>query len=226
MSARKRMIATIEAETKYTRHLTGRDSLDSCVIDAMREVPRDAFVPPGVKAFAYNDSPLSIGHGQTISQPFIVALMTDLLDPQADDVVLEVGTGCGYQAAILSQLVRQVYSVEVIEALATEAAETLRRLAYYNVQVKVGDGAQGWLEHAPYDGIIVTAAAPFVPQPLIDQLKPHARLVIPVGQPHMSQSLLLIEKDGDGKISTRDVLEVAFVPLKSDNETEEYREAL
>ncbi len=226
MSARKRMIATIEAETKYTRHMTGRDSLDRCVIDAMREVPRDAFVPPGVKAFAYNDSPLSIGHGQTISQPFIVALMTDLLDPQADDVVLEVGTGCGYQAAILSQLVRQVYSVEVIEALATEAAETLRRLAYYNVQVKVGDGAQGWLEHAPYDGIIVTAAAPFVPQPLIDQLKPHARLVIPVGQPHMSQSLLLIEKDGDGKISTRDVLEVAFVPLKSDNETEEYREAL
>ncbi len=224
MLARKRMIETIEAETKYTRRMTGRSTLNSCVIDTMRRVPRDEFVPSSVKDFAYNDSPLSIGHGQTISQPFIVALMTDLLQPQADDVILEVGTGSGYQAAILSQLVKQVYSVEVIETLAGEASKALQRLGYHNVEVKVGDGSQGWQEHAPYDGIIVTAAAPFVPPALIDQLKPLARLVIPVGLPYMSQSLLLIEKDEKGEISTRDVLAVAFVPLVSDSENQETQE--
>jgi len=213
MLARKRMIETIKTETKYTRRMTGQDSLDSGVIEVMRRVPREEFVPAGVKGFAYNDSPLSIGCGQTISQPFIVALMTDLLQPQADDVILEVGTGSGYQAAILSQLVKQVYSIEVIKQLAGEASEVLQRLGYLNVELKVGDGAQGWQEHAPYDGIIVTAAAPFVPQPLIDQLKPHARLVIPVGQPYLSQALLLIEKDENGAISTRDILDVVFVPL-------------
>ncbi len=225
MLARKRMIETIEAETKYTRHMTGRETLDRCVIEAMRETPRDEFVPPGVKDFAYNDGPLSIGHGQTISQPFIVALMTDLLQPQAGDVMLEVGTGSGYQAAILSQLVKQVYSIEVIDTLAVEAAATLQRLGYHNVEVKAGDGSQGWQAHAPYDGIIVTAAAPFVPQPLIDQLKPHARLVIPVGLPYMSQSLLLIKKDENGKISTRDVLAVAFVPLVNDSEKQNDQDA-
>lgn len=207
------MIETIKAEAAFTCSWTGRKMLDASVLLAMSEVPRDKFVPRGAKAFAYDNHPLSIGFGQTISQPFIVALMTDLLQPQAADVILEVGTGSGYQAAILSQLVKQVYSIEYVEELATSASERLQRLGYRNVEVKEGDGSLGWAEHAPYDGIIVTAAAPAIPPALIDQLKPNARLVIPLGQPYLSQSLMSVEKDEKGAVSTRDVLAVSFVPL-------------
>lgn len=212
------MIETIKAEAVYTCPWTGQKTLDASVIMAVREVPRDQFVPPGIERFAYENRPLSIGCGQTISQPFIVALMTDLLQPQPHDVILEVGTGSGYQAAILSQLVKQVYSIERIGELASEATERLQRLGYHNVEVKEGDGSLGWAEHAPFDGIIVTAAAPAIPPALIDQLKPGARLVIPLGQPHLSQSLMLIEKNEKGAIDTTDLLAVSFVPLVGGDE--------
>lgn len=178
----------------------------------MRSVPRHLFVPEELRAHAYDDSPLPIGEGQTISQPYIVALMTDLLDPQPGHSVLEIGTGSGYQAAILSQLVRQVYSIEVIPELAAEASERLQRLGYRNVSVKAGDGNAGWPEHAPYDGIIVTAAAAKVPAALLAQLRNGGRMVIPVGESG-SQELVLIEKSASGAIAERSILPVAFVPL-------------
>jgi protein-L-isoaspartate(D-aspartate) O-methyltransferase len=180
---------------------------------AMREVPRDVFVGEGMRAFAYDNGPLPIGHGQTISQPYIVALMTDLLDPDPDDVILEVGTGSGYQAAVLAQVVAQVYTVEIIEALSSVAMGRLAALGYRNVSARVGDGYFGWPEHAPYDGIVVTAAAPNIPPLLVEQLKPGARLVIPLGEPYFSQQLMLVEKAGDGVVSEKVVLPVAFVPL-------------
>ena len=207
------MLKDIEAEVKYTRHLIGRSAFDSRVLGAMKAVPRHEFVPVGARHEAYYNGPLPIGHGQTISQPYIVALMTDLLEPAEDDVVLEVGTGSGYQAAVLSRVVRQVYSLEIIDALSMRAAETLKRLGYANVECKVGDGYDGWVEHSPYDGILVTAASPNIPQPLVDQLKPGARLVIPIGLPYSHQELMLVEKLVSGEISVTDVLGVAFVPL-------------
>jgi protein-L-isoaspartate(D-aspartate) O-methyltransferase len=214
------MLREIETEVRYTRDLIGKDTLDPRVMQAMRDVPRHEFVPADSKALAYYNGPLAIGHGQTISQPYIVALMTDLLDPQPDDVMLEVGTGSGYQAAVLSKVVRHVYSVEIVPELATEAAARLQRLGYGNVTVKHADGYHGWIEHAPYDGIIVTAAAPSIPQPLVDQLKRGARLVIPVGQPYLHQELLVVEKGLDDAISTRSVLGVAFVPLTGAHEAQ------
>ena len=156
---------------------------------------------------------MPIGYGQTISQPYIVALMTDLLNPEPGHVILEVGTGSGYQAAILSLLVKQVYSTDIVEPLATEARERLQRLGYANVEVRAGDGYHGWVEHAPFDGIVVTAAAPSIPGPLIDQLRPGGRLVIPVGLPYQFQELMLVEKSEDNKVHTKDILGVAFVPL-------------
>jgi protein-L-isoaspartate(D-aspartate) O-methyltransferase len=179
---------------------------------AMASVPRHEFVPPGEEAYAYINNALPIGHGQTISQPYIVALMTDLLDAQPDHSVLEIGTGSGYQAAILSQLVRQVYSIEVIPELAAEARERLRRLGYSNVDVKAGDGNAGWPEHAPFDGIIVTAAAAKIPAALLAQLRNGGRLVMPVGRSG-SQELVLIEKSAAGAVAERGILPVAFVPL-------------
>jgi protein-L-isoaspartate(D-aspartate) O-methyltransferase len=207
------MLRDIESETYLTRTLTGRAAFDPRVMAAMAEVPRHAFVPESEQRYAYANGPLPIGHGQTISQPYIVALMTDLLDCTQDDRVLEIGTGSGYQAAILARVVKQVYSVEIIPTLATKAAERLASLGYANIETRVGDGYQGWPEHAPYDGILVTAAAPSVPPPLVEQLREGARLVIPVGQQFAAQELLVVEKRPDGSVRTTNVLGVAFVPL-------------
>jgi len=207
------MLRTIDAECWYTKGLTGRSVLRPEVMEAMGNVPRDEFVPEHLKYMAYANTPLPIGNGQTISQPFIVALMTDLLCPDKDDIVLEVGAGSGYQAAILSLLVSKVYTLEIVSTLAVKAARRLRKLGYHNVEIRHGDGYQGWPEHAPYDGIIVTAAAAHVPPPLKDQLKPGGRMVIPVGLQYRPQDLLLLEKDERGKVSTRSILSVAFVPL-------------
>lgn len=217
MSKVDRLLRDIEREVEYTRRVTGKTVLAPRVMAAMAKVPRHEFVPDSVQHFAYENGPLSIGYGQTISQPFIVALMTDLLNPQPDSVMLEVGAGSGYQSAVLSLLVRQIYTIEIVPELASQAAERLKRLGYANVEVQQGDGYFGYPEHAPYDGIIVTAAAPTIPPPLIEQLKPGARLVIPVGSPFFHQELMLIEKNAAGEVTTRDVLSVAFVPLTRDH---------
>jgi protein-L-isoaspartate(D-aspartate) O-methyltransferase len=213
MRPEQRMLRDIEREVEYTRSLIGKQALEARVMAALKEVPRHEFVPGDLRDAAYQNGPLPIGHGQTISQPYIVALMTDLLAPAPGDVILEVGTSSGYQAAVLSRLVRQVYSVEIIEPLATAARERLQRLGYRNVEVRAADGYHGWPEHAPFDGIVVTAAAPAVPEPLVEQLKPGARLVIPVGLPYEHQELMVVEKTAEGRIGTRAVLGVAFVPL-------------
>lgn len=183
------------------------------VLAVLGRVERHLFVPPEQARYAYENRPLPIGHGQTISQPYIVALMTDLLELDEKDVVLEVGTGSGYQAAVLAELVDHVYSIEIVEALAVSARERLARLGYDNVTTKLGDGYYGWEEHAPFDSIIVTAAASHVPPPLIEQLKPGGRMVIPVGGRFMTQLLLLLEKGDDGEVVTRQIGAVRFVPL-------------
>jgi protein-L-isoaspartate(D-aspartate) O-methyltransferase len=185
---------------------------------AMKQVPRHEFLPSDMRYCAYDNGPAPIGSGQTISQPYIVALMSDLLNTKPSDIILEIGTGSGYQAAILSQLVQQVYSVEIIEDLATIARKRLNELGYNNVDVRNDDGYFGWPEHAPYDGIIVTAAAPHIPQSLIDQLRTGARLVIPVSLPYSYQELMVVEKMASGEIETRMVLSVSFVPLTGDHE--------
>jgi protein-L-isoaspartate(D-aspartate) O-methyltransferase len=208
-----KMLRDIEDEVRYTRELVGRDALDPRVMAAMAEVPRHEFVPGHEQRYAYANGPLPIGHGQTISQPYIVALMTDLLDCGPEARVLEIGTGSGYQSAVLSRVVKQVYSVEVIGDLAAQAGERLARLGYANVLTRQGDGYLGWPEHAPYDGILVTAAAPSVPPALVEQLGAGARLVTPVGPPYGHQELLVIEKCADGSIRSRSLLGVAFVPL-------------
>ena len=207
------MLATIEQEARLTAAQTGCQAISSAVLQAMAKVPRHCFVPEDEQTLAYYDGPLGIGHGQTISQPFIVALMTELLGIGAHSRVLEVGTGSGYQAAVLAQLAEQVYSVEIIEALARTARERLQELGYRNIRTRHGDGYLGWPEHAPYDGIIVTAAAPQVPEPLIEQLVPTGRLVIPVGSPWGVQQLTLLEKDREGGVHRHNLLPVAFVPL-------------
>lgn len=209
-SGQQRMIEDIESEVAFTRHMIGRNRLDPQVMTAMREVPRDAFVPAELKGAAFDNGPLPIGHGQTISQPYIVALMTDMLQLRPEHRVLEIG---GYQTAILSRLCRQVYSVEVVPELGEAAQRLFQRLGYDNIQTRTGNGYKGWLDHAPYDGIIVTAAAGYIPPALIEQLKPGGRLVIPVGEPYSHQELMLVEKDYQGAIHTRDILGVAFVPM-------------
>jgi protein-L-isoaspartate(D-aspartate) O-methyltransferase len=186
------------------------------VMDAMCAVPREAFVLPEYRDQAYRNTPLPIKAGQTISQPLIVALMTEMLDPQPGDVVLEVGTGSGYQAAVLSHLVKHVYSEEIVAELAASASELLKKLDYKNVTVRAGDGYAGWPEHAPFDGIIVTAAAEQIPPPLLKQLKPGGRLVIPVGEHWGSQELMIVEVDSSGAVSKQSVLPVRFVPLTRD----------
>jgi protein-L-isoaspartate(D-aspartate) O-methyltransferase len=216
MTDREQMLQDIEREVDYTSRMIGRTAFDQRVMDAMREVPREAFVPESERRFAFDNGPLPIGEGQTISQPYIVALMTDLLEAADDGSVLEVGTGSGYQAAVLSRVVARVYTVEIIESLCQRAEETLRQLGYDNVECRCGDGYHGWPEHAPYDGILVTAAAPHVPKPLVDQLKPGARLVIPVGQPYSYQELMVVEKTVTGEVRQHNVLGVAFVPLTRD----------
>ena len=186
---------------------------DPRILAAMGAVPRHLFVPEGVRDEAYGDYPLPIGEGQTISQPSLVALMTHLLRPQPDDRVLEVGTGSGYQAAILSRLVARVYSIEIVAPLARQASARLARLSYDNVAVRQGDGYAGWPDAAPFDAIIVTAGAPHVPKPLVDQLKPGGRMVIPVGPAHAVQQLKLIRKDARGRVREQIVIPVRFVPL-------------
>ena len=210
---RQRMTQEISALARQTRVETGRPAFDARVMAAMDKVPRHEFVPVDQVAFSYANRPVPIGHGQTISQPYIVALMTDLAKAEPGDKVLEVGTGSGYQAAVMAQLARAVYTVEIIEPLGLQATQRLRKLGYGNVQVRLGDGYHGWEEHAPYDAILVTAAASHIPPPLIRQLRPGGRMVIPVGAPFLVQQLMLIEKNQDGTVSTRQILPVAFVPL-------------
>ncbi len=210
---RNRMLDEIATLTRETRNETGRAALSERVRAAIAKVPRHEFVPPDQKRNAYQNRPLPIGSGQTISQPFIVALMTEIMDVKTTDKVLEIGTGSGYQAAVLSQLAGTVYTVEIVEPLAREAAERLRNLGYRNVVTRIGDGDQGWVEHAPFDAIMVTAAPREVPQPLIDQLKPGGKLVVPVGGQSGDQMLLIIEKQPDGKTVRRNVMAVRFVPL-------------
>lgn len=213
MTGRQEMLRDIERELAATSRLVGRERFDTRVMQAMGQVPREVFVPEAERQFAFDNGPLPIGHGQTISQPYIVALMSDLLQVDETAVVLEIGTGSGYQAAVLSRMVKQVYSVEIITALARHAQERLQGLGYDNVACLSADGYQGWPEHAPYDGIIVTAATPEIPEPLVGQLKPGARLVIPVGQPFSYQELLVVERGKTGELDERPVLDVAFVPL-------------
>lgn len=213
------LLDEVRAEVRCTRDLTGRASLDERVYAALRRVPRHAFLPDDLRWAAYRNTALPIGYRQTISQPYVVALMTDLLEPKAGDAILEVGTGSGYQAAILSCLVRQVYSLEIVEELAIQARDRLQRLGFGNIEVRAGNGHHGWPEHAPYDSIIVTAAAPSVPAALIAQLKPGGTLVIPVGNRYTGQDLKVLRKDEDGGIEERSVLPVIFVPLTGNPET-------
>jgi protein-L-isoaspartate(D-aspartate) O-methyltransferase len=216
--ARAELVQEIEADVRATRSYLDKDRLDARVIAAMAKVPRHEFVPDEYRPMAYLNQPLPIGYSQTISQPYIVAIMTDLLGVFEDGRVLEVGTGSGYQAAVLGELCDQVYSIEIVEPLGLQTQELLKRLGYSNVHVKIDDGYLGWPEHAPFDGIIVTAAAPEVPQPLIDQLKPGGRMIIPIGQQFGHQELLLIEKNAQGDISREDILPVRFVPLTRDGD--------
>jgi protein-L-isoaspartate(D-aspartate) O-methyltransferase len=210
---REQMVRLIEADVSDTRRFIGREQLDPKVLQAMAQVPRHEFVPPRQVSRAYLNRPLPIGHGQTISQPYIVALMTDLLQLAPGDRVLEIGTGSGYQAAVLAHLGTQVYSIEIVAPLAREAAARLARLGYTTVTTRSGDGYYGWAEHAPFDAIIVTAAAGHVPPPLIEQLRPGGRILIPVGSRFTVQQLVVVDKHEDGALTTRQILPVRFVPL-------------
>lgn len=210
---RKRLVSEIDADVRATSQRFGGKVLAPVVLGAMRQVPRHEFVPPSQRPYAYENRPLAIGYGQTISQPYIVAIMTALADAEPDKTALEVGTGSGYQAAILAACGVQVYSMEIILELGKQAGERLQRLGYDRVEVRVGDGYYGWPERAPFDIILVTAASSQIPPPLIAQLKPGGKMVIPVGGPFMVQHLMLVEKAEDGQITSRELLPVAFVPL-------------
>jgi protein-L-isoaspartate(D-aspartate) O-methyltransferase len=210
---RRQMMAEVAALARDTGTETGRPAFDARVMTALGTVPRHRFVPFDQVRAAYDNRPLPIGHGQTISQPYIVALMSDLMKVEPHHVVLEIGTGSGYQAAILAELAQTVCTIEIIEPLARAAAERLRSLGYAKVRTRVGDGYYGWEECGPYDSIIVTAAGSHVPAPLVRQLKPGGRMVIPVGAPFLAQHLMLVEKRADGSIGTRQILPVRFVPL-------------
>ena len=207
------MLRTIERHARSATDALGRDHLDPAVLDVMEKLPRHAFVPDNMQDQAYDDRPLPIGYSQTISQPFIVALMTDLLAVEADDVVLEVGTGSGYQAAVLAELAHEVHSIEIIPGLAESAAVRLDGLGFENIETHRGDGYYGVEAAAPFDGIVVTAAATSIPPPLIAQLKPGGRMVIPVGSSFSLQHLMIVEKDPSGRVRTRQTLPVRFVPL-------------
>jgi protein-L-isoaspartate(D-aspartate) O-methyltransferase len=196
------------------KQIAARGIKDGNVLQAMRNVPRHLFVPEGGRRSAYGDFPLAIGYGQTISQPYIVALMTELLEPEEHDVALEVGTGSGYQAAVLSEIVKEVYTIEIIPPLGRAAEKRLRELAYENITVKVGDGYYGWEEYGPFDCIVVTAASDHIPPPLIKQLRKGGRMAIPVGRPFQVQHLMLVERSEHGDIQTRSILPVRFVPFR------------
>ncbi|MDP6352082.1 MAG: protein-L-isoaspartate(D-aspartate) O-methyltransferase [Alphaproteobacteria bacterium] len=206
---RREMIVEIKAHAGMVADETGRPYFDQTVIDALAKVPRHEFVPTEMRKYAYADSPLPIGCGKTISQPFIVALMTDLLELAPDDTVAEIGTGLGYQSAILAELADQVYTVEIFPELAEEAKHRHRKMGYRNISIRIGDGAHGWADHAPFDKIMVTAAPKLIPPALIEQLKPGGRMVIPAGIED-AQQLILVEKDPSGRSHTREILPVRF----------------
>ena len=205
------MVAEIQADA------AGAAGVERRVLDVLAKVPRHGFVPAAQLRHAYDNRPLPIGYGQTISQPYIVALMTGLARPERGHKVLEIGTGSGYQAAVLAELVDRVYSIEIVEPLGRQAAKRLRVLGYDNIETRIGDGYYGWKEHAPFDSIVVTAAANSVPPPLIAQLKPGGRMVIPVGTGFFTQTLMLVQKDAAGRVRSTQVLPVRFVPLTGDH---------
>lgn len=208
-AARRALVAELRAEAEGDRD--GYTRIDREVLNVIGRVPRHAYVPPSERDNAYDNRPLGIGYGQTISQPYIVALMTTLAAPGAGQKILEVGTGSGYQAAVLAEFGAKVYTIEIVEPLAKQAGQRLR--GYRNVATRTGDGYYGWKEHAPFDAIVVTAAASSIPPPLLAQLKPGGRMVIPVGSSFFTQTLLLVRKDAVGRVRTRQVLPVRFVPL-------------
>ncbi|MYD42731.1 MAG: protein-L-isoaspartate(D-aspartate) O-methyltransferase [Gammaproteobacteria bacterium] len=207
------MIAEIMEMTRYSEDYTGVSAIDSAVLEAMREIDRSAYVPKESRAFAFANRPLGIGHGQTISQPFIVALMTHLLNVQGTDTVLEIGTGSGYQTAVLAKLAAEVYTIEIVEALAKSAAALLQERGFANVSIRTGDGWFGWEEHSPFDKIMVTAVAPKLPPKLVDQIKVGGVMVLPVGEYDGYQELMLVKKVSDTDIEQRIVLPVRFVPM-------------
>jgi protein-L-isoaspartate(D-aspartate) O-methyltransferase len=210
---RLQMTAAIRAHTEQVAPQIGKTALDKQVLRAMTKVPRHEFVPAEVQSCAYLDTPLPIGFGKTISQPFMVAVMTDLLELKPDDAVLEIGTGLGYQTAVLAELAGRVYSIEIIDELAQRAAQRLKQQGYTNVEVRAANGYLGWPEHAPFDKVIVTAAPDLIPTPLINQLKTGGRMAIPVGLPR-AQQLLLVEKDRNGKVATKEIMPVLFSLLE------------
>jgi protein-L-isoaspartate(D-aspartate) O-methyltransferase len=206
-----------ERQVMVERHLRGRDITDKRVLEVMERIPRHQFVPENLRDIAYADRPLPIGDGQTISQPYIVALMTQLVKPKPDSVALDVGTGSGYQAAVLAELCKKVYSIEIIESLGKQAKQRLTDLGYKNVETRIGDGYRGWPEHAPFDLIVVAAAPDHIPKPLVEQLAPGGRLVIPVGR-LFTQNLIVVEKQADGNTREWNVAPVAFVPMTGEAE--------
>ena len=210
---RDQLVEKIKSNVQISSDFLEKDQLDTQVLDAISKVPRHEFIPEKQRRWAYKNRPLPIGYGQTISQPAVVAIMTDLLQLKQTDRVLEIGTGSGYQAAVLAELVDSVYSIEIVPELAERAAADLQRTAYDNVILRSGDGYYGWQDAAPFDAIIVTAAASHIPPPLIKQLKPGGRMIIPVGGRFMVQHLILVIKDEAGKVTTRQILPVKFVPL-------------
>ena len=210
---RQELVNVIKDDVTMTSDFLDQGSLDERVLNAIGKVPRHEFVTDDQRPYAYENRPLSIGYGQTISQPYIVAIMTDLLKPKKTDRVLEVGTGSGYQAAILAELVDSVYSIEIVKELGEQAAENLKKTGYNTVFTRTGDGYYGWETEAPFDGIVVTAVASHIPPPLLKQLKPGGRMIIPVGGQFMMQYLVLVTKDVDNNVTTRQILPVRFVPL-------------
>ena len=215
-SLRDEMVEQVTLYASLIADETGHSRISPSVLDVMRSIPRHEFVPENIRTMAYVDSPLPIGHGKTISQPFIAALMTDLLELQPQDRVLEVGTGLGYQAAILATLARTVYSMEIIEELARSAEQTLRDQGHENIRIGVGDGSAGWPGHAPFDKILVAAAPELIPAALLNQLKPGGKMVIPAGIED-AQQLIFVQKDPAGRLSTKEILHVRFSPLLATN---------
>ncbi|MFV1984730.1 MAG: protein-L-isoaspartate(D-aspartate) O-methyltransferase [Thiohalomonadales bacterium] len=213
----KQMLKQIDDEANYTIAYTGRDKFSKRVMDVMAVVDREKFVPKSLRLLAYENGPLTIGYGQTISQPYIVACMTDFLELTPESIVLEIGTGSGYQAAILSRLAKTVYTIEKIRELYNSATKLLKDLNYNNIETRCSNGYYGWQDKAPFDAIMVTAAATHVPPALIEQLKPGGRMLVPVGLPSLHQELLLVRKHRDGTSSTESILDVAFVPLVIDD---------
>ena len=214
---RREMIAAIRVIPQHLVAEIGKTALDDRVLRAMAKVPRHEFVPIEVQPYAYLNRPLPIGFEKTISQPLMVAVMTDLLEIKPDDVVLEIGTGMGYQSAVLAELAGRVYTVEIIDELAQRAVQRLKREGYTNIEVRVGNGYFGWPEHAPFDKVIVTAAPDLIPPPLINQLKARGKMVIPVGLPD-AQQLLLIDKDMNGRVRTKEIMQVLFSLLDGPDE--------